>query len=406
MAVFTYVAIDGKGKQVKGSLDADNQMKASDQLKKDGLTIIELKEGSALNKEVSLGSFGKKKVKIRDLSLLCRQFVSLNRAGVTIIETLKMLAEQTENPTLQEALVEVSTSVQKGDSLATAMRLRQDVFPELLCHMVAAGEASGNLDVSFERMAQQFEQSAKLQSMVKSAMTYPIIVLIVAFAVVIVMLEFVVPTFMGMFADMDIDMPKITLAVVAVSDFVQAHFILLLIIIAAIVAGVMYFSKTATGKGLFHRIAIKAPIFGDLTVKQSSARFARNLSTMLAAGISTPDAVQIVGETMNNVYYKEVMANARTDVMQGVPLSTPLEKSGLFPPMVYHMVRIGEETGNTEAMLDTLADYYEDEVEEATKALTTMLEPLMIVLLAGICGTIIGAVIAPMGAMYEGLDNL
>lgn len=406
MAVFTYVAIDGKGKQVKGSLDADNQMKASDQLKKDGLTIIELKEGSALNKEVSLGSFGKKKVKIRDLSLLCRQFVSLNRAGVTIIETLKMLAEQTENPTLQEALVEVSTSVQKGDSLASAMRLRQDVFPELLCHMVAAGEASGNLDVSFERMAQQFEQSAKLQSMVKSAMTYPIIVLIVAFAVVIVMLEFVVPTFMGMFADMDIDMPKITLAVVAVSDFVQAHFILLLVIIAAIVAGVMYFSKTATGKGLFHRIAIKAPIFGDLTVKQSSARFARNLSTMLAAGISTPDAVQIVGETMNNVYYKEVMANARVDVMQGVPLSTPLEKSGLFPPMVYHMVRIGEETGNTEAMLDTLADYYEDEVEEATKALTTMLEPLMIVLLAGICGTIIGAVIAPMGAMYEGLDNL
>lgn len=406
MAVFTYVAIDGKGKQVKGSLEVENQMKASEQLKKDGLTIIELKEGSALNKEVSLGSFGKKKVKIRDLSLLCRQFVSLNRAGVTIIETLKMLAEQTENPTLQEALVEVSTSVQKGDSLATAMRLRQDVFPELLCHMVAAGEASGNLDVSFERMAQQFEQSAKLQSMVKSAMTYPIIVLIVAFAVVIVMLEFVVPTFMGMFADMDIDMPKITLAVVAVSDFVQAHFILLMIIIAAIVGGVMYFSKTATGKGLFHRIAIKAPIFGDLTIKQSSARFARNLSTMLAAGISTPDAVQIVGETMNNVYYREVMTNARTDVMQGVPLSTPLEKSGLFPPMVYHMVRIGEETGNTEAMLDTLADYYEDEVEEATKALTTMLEPLMIVLLAGICGTIIGAVIAPMGAMYEGLDNL
>ncbi|MBQ1171805.1 MAG: type II secretion system F family protein [Lachnospiraceae bacterium] len=406
MAVFTYTAIDGKGKQVKGSLDADNQMKASEQLKKDGLTIIELKEGSALNREVSLGSFGKKKVKIRDLSLLCRQFVSLNRAGVTIVETLKMLAEQTENPTLQEALVEVSTSVQKGDSLAIAMRMRSDVFPELLCHMVAAGEASGNLDISFERMAQQFEQSAKLQSMVKSAMTYPIIVMIVAVAVVIVMLEFVVPTFMGMFADMDIDMPKITLMVVAASDFIQAHFILLLIIIAAIVAGITYFSKTATGKGLFHRVAIKAPVFGDLTIKQSSARFARNLSTMLAAGISIPDAVQIVGDTMNNVYYKEVMVNARTDVMQGVPLSTPLEKSGLFPPMVYHMVRIGEETGNTEAMLDTLADYYEDEVEEATKALTTMLEPMMIVLLAGICGVIIGAVIAPMGAMYAGLDNL
>jgi len=406
MATFTYVAIDAKGKQTKGAIDAETQMKASEQLKKDGLTIIDIKEGSALNKEISIGSFGKKKVKTRDLSLFCRQFVSLNRAGVTIIESLKMLAEQTENPTLQEALVEVSTSVQKGDSLASAMKQRTDVFPELLTHMVAAGEASGNLDISFERMAQQFETSAKLQAMIKSAMTYPIIVLIVAFAVVIVMLEFVVPTFMGMFADMDIEMPKITLMVVAASDFIQAHFILLMIIIVGIVIGIKTFTGTDTGRGIFHKIAIKAPLFGDLTIKQSSARFARNLSTMLAAGISTPDAVQIVGETMNNIYYKDVMANAKIDVMQGVPLSTPLEKSGLFPPMVYHMVKIGEETGNTEAMLDTLADYYEDEVEEATKRLTTMLEPLMIVLLAGICGDIIGAVIAPMGAMYEGLDSL
>lgn len=406
VAIYAYTVIDGKGKQSKGSREAESIQKASEELKKEGFTIIDIKEGSALNKEISLGSFGKKKVKTRDLSLFCRQFVSLNRAGVTIIESLKMLAEQTENPTLQEALVEVSTSVQKGDALATAMRLRGDVFPELLCHMVAAGEASGNLDISFERMAQQFETSAKLQAMIKSAMTYPIMVLIVAFVVVIVMLEFVVPTFMGMFADMDIEMPKITLMVVAASDFIQSHFILILIIVAAIVFGVQYFTKTATGKGIFHSIAIKAPIFGDLTIKQSSARFARNLSTMLAAGISTPDAVQIVGDTMNNIYYRAVMADARTDVMQGVPLSTPLEKSGLFPPMVYHMVKIGEETGNTEAMLDTLADYYEDEVEEATKRLTTMLEPLMIIMLAGICGVIIGAVIAPMGAMYEGLDNL
>lgn len=407
MATFVYTAIDGTGKQIKNkTIEADNQMMASDMLKKEGLTIIDLKEGSALNKEISFGSFGKKKVKTRDLSLFCRQFVSLNRAGVNIVEALKMLAEQTENPTLHDALVEVSTSVQKGDALATAMRLRPDVFPELLCHMVAAGEASGNLDISFERMAQQFEQSAKMAGMIKSAMTYPAMVLIVAVAVVIVMLKFVVPTFMGMFADMDIDMPKITLFVVACSDFVQNNFILLIIIIAALVAGVKYFTKTPTGKGLFHKLAIKAPLFGDLTVKSSSARFARNLSTMLAAGISTPDAVKIVGDTMGNIYYEEVMENARIDVMQGVPLSTPLEKSGLFPPMVYHMVRIGEETGNTETMLDTLADYYEQEVEEATKALTAALEPLMIIVLAGICGTIVGAVIAPMGAMYEGLDSL
>lgn len=406
MASFSYVAVDSKGKQVKGSVEADNQMKASDQLKRDGLTIIELKEQGALDKDINLGGLFKRKVKIRDLSLFCRQFVSLHRAGVTIIESMKMLTEQTENPTLKEAMQEVSTNVQKGETLANSMKARPDVFPGLLVHMVSAGEASGSLDVAFERMAVQFEKSAKINAMIKKAMVYPIMVLAVAVVVVIVMLTFVVPTFMEMFADMDIEMPKITLMVVAASEFMQKHWIIIVAIIIALVAFFKYFSKTATGKGLIHKALIKMPLFGDLTVKSSSAKFARNLSTMLAAGISMPDAVQIVGDTMNNVYYEECMQNARNDVMQGVPLSTPLERSGLFPPMVYHMTRIGEETGNTEEMLDTLANYYEEEVEMATQSLMAALEPLIIIVLAGVCGTIIGAVIAPMGAMYEGLDSL
>lgn len=406
MASFSYVAVDSKGKQVKGSVEADNQMKASDQLKRDGLTIIELKEQGALDKDINLGGLFKRKVKIRDLSLFCRQFVSLHRAGVTIIESMKMLTEQTENPTLKEAMQEVSTNVQKGETLANSMKARPDVFPGLLVHMVSAGEASGSLDVAFERMAVQFEKSAKINAMIKKAMVYPIMVLAVAVVVVIVMLTFVVPTFMEMFADMDIEMPKITLMVVAASEFMQKHWIIIVAIIIALVAFFKYFSKTATGKGLIHKALIKMPLFGDLTVKSSSAKFARNLSTMLAAGISMPDAVQIVGDTMNNVYYEECMQNARNDVMQGVPLSTPLERSGLFPPMVYHMTRIGEETGNTEEMLDTLANYYEEEVEMATQSLMAALEPLIIIILAGVCGTIIGAVIAPMGAMYEGLDSL
>lgn len=406
MASFSYVAVDSKGKQVKGSVDADNQMKASDQLKKDGLTIIEIKEQGLMDKDINLGGLFKKKVGIRDLSLFCRQFVSLHRAGVTIIESMRMLTEQTENPTLRDALQEVSSNVQKGETLANSMRQREDVFPPLLAHMVAAGEASGSLDIAFERMAVQFEQSAKINSMIKKAMVYPIMVLVVAVVVVIVMLTFVVPTFMEMFADMEIEMPKITLMVIAASDFMQENWIIIVVILVAIVAGIKYFSTTATGKGVIHKLLIKMPLFGDLTVKSSSAKFARNLSTMLAAGISMPDALQIVGDTMNNVYYEECMKNARNDVMQGVPVSTPLEKSGLFPPMVYHMVRIGEETGNTEDMLDTLAGYYEEEVEMATQSLMAALEPLIIIVLAGVCGTIIGAVIAPMGAMYEGLDSL
>ena len=406
MASFSYVAVDNKGKQVKGSIDADNQMKASEQLKRDGFTIIEIKEQGLMDKDINLGGLFKKKVGIRDLSLFCRQFVSLHRAGVTIIESMRMLTEQTENPTLREALQEVSANVQKGETLANSMRAREDVFPPLLAHMVAAGEASGSLDIAFERMAVQFEQSAKINAMIKKAMVYPIMVLIVAIVVVIVMLTFVVPTFMEMFADMDIEMPKITLMVVAASEYMQKNWVIIVLIIVAIAVFIGYFRKTPTGRGLIDKALMKMPLFGDLTVKSSSAKFARNLSTMLAAGIAMPEALQIVGDTMNNVYYEECMKNARNDVMQGVPVSTPLEKSGLFPPMVYHMVRIGEETGNTEDMLDTLAGYYEEEVEMATQSLMAALEPMIIILLAGVCGTIIGAVIAPMGAMYEGLDAL
>lgn len=406
MATFVYTAIGADGKQVKSTIEADNQQKASEQLRKDGMTIVSLAEGSALNKDINISGLIKKKVKIRDLSLFCRQFVSLHRAGVTIIESMKMLTEQTENPTLKEAMQEVSANVQKGETLANSMRMQPKVFPPLLAHMVAAGEASGSLDVAFERMAIQFEKSAKIQSMIKKAMVYPIMVLIVAVVVVIVMLTFVVPTFMEMFADMDIEMPKITLMVVAASEFMQKHWLIVVAVIIALVVFFKWFKTTPTGEGLINKAALKMPLFGDLTVKSSSATFARNLSTMLAAGISMPEAVQIVGDAMNNIFYRDLMYQARQDVMQGVPLSTPLERSGLFPPMVYHMVRIGEETGNTEEMLNTLADYYEEEVEMATQALMAALEPLIIIVLAAVCGTIIGAVIAPMGAMYEGLDSL
>ena len=242
--------------------------------------------------------------------------------------------------------------------------------------------------------------------MIKKTMVYPIMVLIVAVVVVIVMLTYIVPTFMDMFADMEIDMPKITLAVVAASDFLKKRWYIVLAIVVALFIFFKWFGRTATGEKLLAKAAIKIPLLADLTTKQNSAKFARNLSTMLAAGISMPEAVEIVADTMGNKFYQESMRDARTDVMQGVPLSQPLEKSGLFPPMVYHMVRIGEETGNIENMLDTLAEYYEEEVETATAALMAALEPLMIILLAAICGTIIGAVMAPMAAMYTGLDNL
>ena len=407
MATFKYTAVDGKtGKNVSGTIEADDLQKASNALKNEGKTPIEVKEAGVLDKEVDLGSIFKKKVPVRDMSLFCRQFVSMHRAGVTILESLRMLTEQTENATLKSGLEDCYLGVQKGESLAGSMAQRPEVFPKLLIRMVQAGEASGSLDVAFERMAVQFEKSARIQGLVKKAMVYPIMVMIVAVAVVIVMLTKIVPTFMDMFADMEIDMPKLTMAVVAASDFLKARWYVVLAVVIVLVIAFKYFSKTATGEMLLAKAAIKVPLIADLTTKQSAAKFARNLSTMLAAGISMPEAVEIVAETMSNKFYEITMHDARTDVMQGVPLSQPLEKSGLFPPMVYHMVRIGEETGNIEAMLDTLAEYYEEEVETATAALMAALEPLMIIVLAAICGVIIGAVMAPMAAMYTGLDNL
>lgn len=407
MANYKYTAVDNKtGKNVSGTIEAENEQRAAEQLKKEGKTPVEIKASTAFDTNLDMGSLFQKKVKVRDMSLFCRQFVSMHRAGVTILETMRMLTEQTESIQLQDGLQEVYTSVQKGESLAASMAKRPDVFDRLLIHMVRAGEASGSLDIAFERMAVQYEKSAKIQGLIKKTMVYPIMVLIVAVVVVIILLTYVVPTFMSMFADMDIDMPKITLMVVAASDFLKAKWYVVLAVIAVIVFGIRWFSKTETGGTLLAKATLRLPLFKDLTTKQNAAKFARNLSTMLAAGISMPDAVEIVAETMSNKFYVGAMKEAKNDVMQGVPLSQPIEKSGLFPPMVYHMVRIGEETGNIESMLDTLAEYYEEEVETATEALMAAIEPLMIIVLAGVCGTVVGAVVAPMGAMYTGLDNL
>lgn len=405
MATYSYTAVDKAGKQSKGSIEADTLEKARSLIKNDGLVPVELKEQGLLDKDIDLAIF-KKRVKVRDLSIFCRQFVSMHRAGVTILESLRMLVDQTENDTLREAAQEAYLGVQKGEPLAQSMAKSPKVFPKLLIHMVTAGEASGSLDIAFERMAEQFEKSAKLQSLIKKAMIYPIVVAIVAVVVVIVMLTYVVPNFMGMFADMEIDMPGITLAVVAASEFMQRRWYIVVAVLLAVVGFVVWFKKQPVGEALFAKAAIKLPLFGTLTTKSSAAKLARTLSTMLAAGIPMPEAVEITAGTINNLFYREALQEARNDVMQGIPLSQPLEKCGLFPPMVYHMTRIGEETGNVEEMLDKLADYYEEEVEVATQSLMAALEPVMIIVMAAVCGVIIGAVMAPMAAMYEGLENL
>ena len=404
MATWGYVAIDKTGKEIKGSKEADNQEIIRRELKNQGLIVLEITQQNALKKDISLDfSSGPTP---RDLAVFCRQFSSITRAGVTIIETLSMLADQTENQKMQKALYEVKADVEKGESFADALSKHKKVFPELLIQMARAGEASGSLDTSMERMAIQFEKTAKTQALVKKAMIYPIVVALVAVAVIVVMLVFVIPRYMDMFEELGTELPAITLAVVAMSNFIKNFWYIIIPVIIGIVMAVKSYAATSSGKHLFGKIQLKIPAIRNLVVKSACSQMARTLSTLLAAGVPLVEAVDIVAETMSNIWFKEALKEATEQLIIGVPLSQPLQTSGLFPPMVYHMIHIGEEAGSTEEMLNKLADYYEEEVEMAVQSLMAAMEPMIIVVLACIVGVLIAAVMAPMVEMYSALDNL
>lgn len=402
MPAFDYVAVDSAGKQVKGSLEGADEEQVKDMLKGQGLIPMSVKSQTLLSKEISFGGSG---VKAKDLSLMCKQMASILTAGVTVMQAMSMMAEQTENKNLKAALDDARVAVEKGETLANGLRRNEGVFPPILINMVAAGEASGSLEIAFERMAIQFEKDAKLHSMLVGAMIYPIAVIVVAVAVVVIMMVAVLPNFATMFEDAGSELPGITKAVMGLSDNMTTYWYIYVGVIIALVVGVKVFKATDSGDLLWAKMMLTLPLFGNLTVKTACANFARTLSTLLAAGMSLVDSVDIVARTMNNRIVKESLLDAKSEVMQGVPLSKPLEASGIFPPLLYHMMSIGEETGNTEEMLDKVADFYEDEVENATQALATAMEPLIIIILAGVVGGIISAVMAPMLSMYSMAEN-
>lgn len=404
MPGFSYVAVDKRGKEKRGSLEAETRERALEQLKAEGLIPVSVREQGALNKEIDF-SIGKK-VKPRDLSVFCRQFVSITQAGVPMKEALQMLSEQTENKWLKRAISEVLLNVEKGNTLADSMRSQPDIFPPMLVNMVEAGEQSGSLEMAFSRMAVHFEKEAKLKATIKKATIYPIILVIAAIGVIAVMLLFVIPIFIDMFADLDIEMPAITMFVMNSSKWMTSHWYVVLAIIVGVVAAYKLIYKTTHGRLTIDRIKMKMPLFGKLTVKTACSQFARTMSTLLMSGISTIDALETTSKIVNNIHYTNAMLKAREEVMKGVPLSEPLEASGIFPPMVYHMTGIGEETGNVEEMLEKMADYYDEEVEMTTQSVLAAMEPIIILFMALIIGTLVIAVISPIASMYNGLDNL
>lgn len=404
MAAYGYEALNSAGKEIKGSVEADNIEAARQVLKKQGIQVISIKPQSALTKDINIKVGGYPKP--RDMSVFCRQFVSMTKAGVTISEALKMLTEQTENDRLREAAEGVRVSVEKGETLASSLAMYPKIFPSLMVHMVEAGEASGSLDVALERMATQFEKSAKTSAMVKKAMIYPVAVCIVALAVVVVMLVVVIPNYATMFESLGTDLPALTKAVQAASNFIITKWFILVPAIIAIVVLIRMFAETDTGIHFFDKLKLSIPAYKNLEVKTASAQMARTLSTLMAAGVPLVDAVEIVSNVMPNVYFKEALQDCKNEIIIGQPLSKPLEQCGLFPPMVYHMTRIGEETGATEEMLAKQADYYEEEVEAAVASFMAAMEPVIIIVLAAIVLVLVGACLMPMMTMYETLNAM
>lgn len=401
MAEYQYRVITPAGKEKKGTIEAKLPEHAETLLKADGNIVLAIEEAGILNKDIHI-TFGRP-IKPRAYSIFCRQFVSIVEAGVSIMKALEMLTDQTENKHLRKGISGVKDDVAKGESLASAMRKRRKIFPSMLCNMVEAGEASGDLETAFSRMAIQFEKDAKLKSAVTSAMIYPIVLLIVMVAILVLMLTFVIPNFMGMFADLDQELPFVTRMVVGMSDAFIANWPVILLACIAIIFMVRSYAATPSGKFFFGRIKLQIPVFGKVQIKSNCAKFSRTLSTLLAAGVPMIEAIDITARSMDNVHFKRILLDARDQVRRGVPLSRPLLMSGLFPPMVIHMLSIGEETGNIENMLENLANYYEEDVQVSTQRMMALMEPIIIVVMAIVVGSMVVSILQPMFVLYESI---
>lgn len=403
MAKFNYVATKD-GKEVKGTIEAGSMEEAKSRLRDRGNVILSIKGSKSLadaSWNIQIGTGVSKK----DITIFCKQFYSILKAGVTIIDGLHMVEEQTENKNLKKAIYNVQVSVEKGQSLADAMAGEGKVFPEILINMVAAGEATGNLEVAFDRICSQFDKDLKLTSMVRSAMIYPIVVLVIAVGVVAILMTTVIPNFQEAFVQMGEELPTVTKIVISASDFMVENKIALLIGLVVLIILIMLSMTTETMKKITSYLALKIPMFRNFSVKNAAARFSLTMSTLIMSGVPIVEALGIVANVISNRIIRQAIKDCQGEVMQGVPMSEPIEASGIFPPMLYHMLRIGEETGTTEQMLDRVAEFYEAEVEEATKNLTAIMEPAIIVVLAVVVGGVVGSIVMPMLTIYESAGN-
>ncbi|MBF8982635.1 type II secretion system F family protein [Lutibacter sp. B2] len=399
MPIYKYKAISNTGEKLEGTYTAkakDEVLSMIRQNQSMPISVEEVIEG----KDVSTLNFFNK-VKMKDIAIFCRQFYAMLNAGVTILNCLDILRLQTENKKLKKVVAESYEDVQKGLTFSESLKKHREIFPDLLINMVEAGEVSGTLDTIMERMAVHYEKENKITNKVKGAMIYPLILSIVSILVVVFLLTFVMPTFIGMFEGSGVELPLPTRILLTISGSITQYWYIIIVVLIVLIGGIKRYIGTDKGQFLIDHIKFRIPIVKGTTQKVITSRFTRTLSTLLSSGIPLIQSLDIVSRIVGNVIVEKGILNAIEEVRKGVDLATPIKKIGVFPPMVDSMIRIGEESGSLDDILDKTANFYDEEVEVAIQKMTTMIEPLMIVVMAVVIGAIVIAMMLPMFDMMN-----
>ena len=399
MAAYAYSAINADGLELSGELHAPDLAGAREQLRIRGLLASRLDELPSAGDDTARNVF--KKVKPKTLQIFSRQFATMIEAGLNVVQALVILEEQTEDAYFGSVVREMRADVEGGMLLSEAMQRHPKIFDRLFISMVEAGEAAGILDEVLDRVAIHIEKSTQIKRRVKGAMLYPIMVMSFATLVLTGLLLFLVPVFVHIFQQLGGDLPKLTQYVVNASDLLKKRFYIIFPGFGLSIFGFFKWKKTEWGRKQWDRFKLKVPKIGPVVLKVTMARFTRTLSTLVAAGVDIIQALEITGQTAGNWRVESALSDVRAKVHEGVPIAQPLVENDIFPPMVSQMVKIGEETGELEKMLGKIADFYEDEVDAAIQSLTSIIEPLMMILVGIMVGIIVIAMYLPMFRMLS-----
>ena len=398
MGKFKYRVMSSDGEKIEGSYEANSKDEVMDFISGNGYYPLMIEEISqSKNIEIKFNS----KVKLKDLSIFCRQFYTMLNAGVPILTCLGILSVQIGNQKLREATKEINEEVEKGGVLSDAMKKHRDVFPDLLVSLVASGEASGNLDSIMLRMATHYEKENKITNKVKSAMIYPMVLGMVCIGAVVFILTFVMPTFAGIFKDSGTVLPWSTRLLLGLGDGIKNYWIYIIILIGLTVFGLKIFLKSEQGMYISSDLKLKIPVIKKLNQMIIVSRFTRTLSTLIASGLPLIEALEIVSEVSGNKVAEKALLKIRDKVMRGESLYSSMVESEIFPAMLYSMVKIGEETGSLDDILNKTADFYDEELDSIIQTSVALLEPMLIVIMGLIIGFMVGSIMMPMFDSYN-----